>query len=112
MTKDYIQRHYGDDIPIDHMAAKLCISPGYLSMVFKKEAGENIKQYIRNVRMEKAKELLSGTQMSVREIGGYVLLLQMFPAAVRQQPGELPKREPGGNSVSFPHPPDKVLQLL
>lgn len=93
MTKDYIQRHYGDDIPIDHMAAKLCISPGYLSMVFKKEAGENIKQYIRNVRMEKAKELLSGTQMSVREIGGHVGYRNMsyFSRCFRQQFGSSPE---------------------
>ena len=59
MTKEYIKKHYMEDIQVDQMAARLYMSPGYLSMVFKKEVGENIKQYIRNVRMEKAEELLT-----------------------------------------------------
>ena len=82
-----------EDIQVEQLAAKLYLSPGYLSMVFKKEAGENIKQYIRNVRMEKAEELLVSTQMSVREVGERTGFKNMsyFSKCFRQQYGESPE---------------------
>ena len=82
-----------EDIQVDQMAARLYLSPGYLSMVFKKEVGENIKQYIRNVRMAKAEELLTVTQMSVREIGEHTGFKNMsyFSKCFRQQFGDTPE---------------------
>lgn len=93
MTKEYIRKHYMEDIQVDQMAARLYMSPGYLSMVFKKEVGENIKQYIRNVRMAKAEELLTVTQMSVREIGEHTGLknTSYFVKCFRQQFGDSPE---------------------
>ena len=93
MTKEYIKKHYMEDIQVDQMAARLYLSPGYLSMVFKKEVGENIKQYIRNVRMAKAEELLTVTQMSVREIGEHTGFKNMsyFSKCFRQQFGDTPE---------------------
>lgn len=93
MTKEYIRRHYMEDVQVDQMAARLYISPGYLSMVFKKEVGENIKQYIRNVRMTKAEELLTVTQMSVREIGEHTGFknTSYFAKCFRQQFGDSPE---------------------
>ena len=91
--QEYIRKHYMEDIQVEQLAAKLYLSPGYLSMVFKKEAGENIKQYIRNVRMEKAEELLVSTQMSVREVGERTGFKNMsyFSKCFRQQYGESPE---------------------
>lgn len=93
MTKEYIEKHYMDDIQVEQMAARLCLSTGYLSMMFKKEIGENIKQYIRNVRMKKAEELLTDTQMSVREVGEKTGLRNMsyFSKCFRQQYGDTPE---------------------
>lgn len=93
MTKEYIEKHYMDDIQVEQMAARLCLSTGYLSMVFKKEIGENIKQYIRNVRMKKAEELLTDTQMSVREVGEKTGFRNMsyFSKCFRQQFGDSPE---------------------
>ena len=93
MTKDYIGKHYMDDIQVEQMAARLYMSPGYLSMVFKKEAGENIKQYIRDVRMKKAEKLLTVTKMSVREVGQHTGFKNMsyFSKCFRQQFGDTPE---------------------
>ena len=41
----------------------------YLSRIFKRETGQNLNQYIRMYRMEKAKELLRSTRRKVSEIG-------------------------------------------
>ena len=44
------------------------LSPGYLSAVFKEEMGVTLNRFIREVRMEKAKELLETTNMKISGI--------------------------------------------
>jgi len=44
------------------------LSPGYLSAVFKEETGVTLNRFIREVRMEKAKELLETTNMKISGI--------------------------------------------
>ena len=44
------------------------LSPGYLSAVFKEETGVTLNRFIREVRMEKAKELLETTNMKSPEL--------------------------------------------
>lgn len=73
-VKSYIHHHYGEqDIGAEKLASLVFLSPGYLSTVFKEETGETLNRYIREVRMNKAKELLENTNMKIskiaREIG-------------------------------------------
>ncbi|MDD7389893.1 MAG: response regulator [Lachnospiraceae bacterium] len=69
----YICTHLNENLSTDTLAGKVYLSPGYLSYIFKKETGMNLSRYIRECRMEKAKELLSGTSMKIvqicREVG-------------------------------------------
>ena len=46
------------DISLDKLAEILTINASYLSYIFKKETGSTIVQYLTNVRMEQACELL------------------------------------------------------
>ena len=41
----------------------------YFSKMFKESTGENFIEYLTNVRIEKAKELLNNTDYSMKEIG-------------------------------------------
>ena len=50
------------------LAAQVYLSPGYLSAIFKEETGVTLNRYIREVRMNKAKELLEGTNMKIARI--------------------------------------------
>lgn len=54
----YIKLHYQQDISLDKLAEILTINASYLSYIFKKETGSTIVQYLTNVRMEQACELL------------------------------------------------------
>ena len=54
------------------LAAKVCLSPGYLSHVFKQETGVNLNRFIRECRMEKAKELLETTNLKIVQIARQV----------------------------------------
>lgn len=53
---------------VQYIAGNLNISPKYLSGLLKVLTGQNTQQHIHNKLIEKAKEKLSTTQLSVREI--------------------------------------------
>lgn len=68
-VKHYIYDHYGSELSLDLLAGIIFVHPDYLSRLFKKETGCNLNQFIKQYRMEKAKELLTGTQMKISTIG-------------------------------------------
>jgi two-component system response regulator YesN len=68
-TKDYIARNYGDqDVSLHTVASHVGISPNHLSTVFSQETGENFIEYLTKVRIERAKHLLSATNMKNADI--------------------------------------------
>ena len=68
-VKAYIQHHYNEkNIAAEELASMVYLSPGYLSAVFKEETGVTLNRYIREVRMNKARELLEGTNMKIAQI--------------------------------------------
>lgn len=70
--KTYIEQHYEEDIDLTWLAEKLHVSPSYLSKIFKKTLGINFVDYLNNVRIERAKFLLSHTNSSIVEISQQV----------------------------------------
>ncbi|SKA82866.1 Two-component response regulator, YesN/AraC family, consists of REC and AraC-type DNA-binding domains [Clostridium sp. USBA 49] len=56
--KKYIDLNYTKGITIDNIADFLHYSPNYLSYIFKQETNETITDYITNLKIEKAKEML------------------------------------------------------
>ncbi|MCI5648992.1 MAG: response regulator [Fusicatenibacter sp.] len=66
--KQYIRANYSNmNLGVDQMAREVGMTPNYLSSVFKKETGENLSRYLKNFRMEKAREMLENTN---EKIGG------------------------------------------
>lgn len=71
-----ILSHYFDDLDTAHqglptvqyVAAQLHISPSYLSDMLRALTGQNAQQHIHSKLIEKAKEILSTTSLSVSEI--------------------------------------------
>jgi AraC-like DNA-binding protein len=53
---------------VQYMAEHLNISPGYLSDMLRSLTGQNAQQHIHNKLIEKAKEKLSTTNLTVSEI--------------------------------------------
>ena len=54
----YIQQHYREEIDLTGAAARVYLSPGYLSSQFKQAMGVSFVDYINRVRIEHAKKLL------------------------------------------------------
>lgn len=54
------------------LADQFHVSIAYMSYLFKNNIGENFSEYLWNMRLEKASELLSTTQMSIDEISNAI----------------------------------------
>ncbi len=68
-VKNYILHHYNENnLSPENLAAKVYLSPGYLSTVFKEETGVTMNRFVREVRMNKARELLENTNMKISGI--------------------------------------------
>ncbi|MGN8645969.1 AraC family transcriptional regulator [Gracilibacillus sp. HCP3S3_G5_1] len=63
-----IHENFDKDISLDLIAAELHYNPNYLSSIFQKEAGYSFSEYLLRYRLNKAKEWLTTTNMSVKEI--------------------------------------------
>ena len=69
------EQYTSPDFSISSIADTFDVSVAYVSYLFKNETGENLSDYVWNLRLEKAKELLLTTDMSVDNISvsvGYV----------------------------------------
>lgn len=67
-AKAYIKSNYSRDISLDEVSQKVNISPYYFSKIFKEDVGEGFVEYLTGIRMDKAKELLTTTEYSMKEI--------------------------------------------
>lgn len=67
-AKAYINANFHKEISLDDVSREVNISPYYFSKIFKEETGENFIEYVTHVRMEKSKELLEQSTLSMKEI--------------------------------------------
>lgn len=65
---DMIVKDYKDDLTLKNLAETLHINPVYLGQLFKKETERSFAQYLNQIRIKKAQELLTHTQLTVNEI--------------------------------------------
>lgn len=66
---DYIKNHYSDpEISLNTVAKVAIVSPTHFSAVFSQQMGKTFVEYLTELRMEKAKELLRCTDTSSSEI--------------------------------------------
>lgn len=70
--RDYVYRHYREKIYLDDIADTLGISSSYLSRLFKKETGSSLQDFINDVRVEKAANLLIYSEETLPGIAEYV----------------------------------------
>lgn len=66
--KQYIQDHYNENITLEELADHIGMNPSYMSVFFKKETGQNYKNYLTEIRMKEALKLLNSTNMKSYEL--------------------------------------------
>ena len=71
-AKRYIQQHYQEALRLEDVSSAVGFNTTYFSTLFKKETGQNFVDYLTELRINKAKELLSGDDLSVQDVAEMV----------------------------------------
>jgi two-component system response regulator YesN len=68
-VKAYMDHQYMDpDLSLNQVAAQVNLSPSHFSVVFSQETSTTFKEYLTEIRIKKAKELLRMTALRAAEI--------------------------------------------
>lgn len=92
-VKEFININYHNDIKLDEIAKLFHVSASYLSRVFKKEIGLNINEYITELRIEKAKQILRRGDVSINKLACMIGFSNhmYFHRVFKKLTGETPK---------------------
>lgn len=92
LVQRYVEEHYAEAISNTELASILGYSSNYLAQVFKSETGMGLNEYIRDVRIDHAKQLLRRTAYRVTEISAIVGFSsnQYFTTVFRRRVGMTP----------------------
>ena len=93
-----IDLNYGEPLRVEALAAAVHVSRYYFTKMFTSVMGRSPSDYIRHVRLERARALLSTTSMSVSEIaritgfGDHAQFSRMFRAVTAESPRSFRRR--------------------
>lgn len=70
---EYSEEHYMDsDLNLNYLASIFYVTPSYIGRVFKKGMNLSFSDYLLNIRMNKAKQILRSTDVPVYEVAEMV----------------------------------------
>ena len=68
----YLEEHIQHNVTVKELAELYHLNASYLSVLFKREMGQTISDYVQDLRMKKAKSLLSDPHIKVYEVAEQV----------------------------------------
>ena len=68
----YIRYHINEELTLTGLAEQVYLNPSYLSRIYKQLTGLNLFDYVNQVRIDKAKELLKESNKKIQEIAAAV----------------------------------------
>ncbi|AFH63168.1 AraC family transcriptional regulator [Paenibacillus mucilaginosus K02] len=67
-TKAYIDTNYEENLTMDQLARMADISPKYYGSLFKKTFGKTVTDYMTEVRINRAKQLMAQSRLRLRDV--------------------------------------------
>lgn len=67
-VKKYIKENYEKEITLNGIASMVFMNPYYFSTFFKKETGENFKNYVMGIRLKEARKILLESDIKTYEL--------------------------------------------
>ena len=101
-ARSYISGHYQEhNLSVNDLCDRLHVSQSYFSAVFKQETGKSFVRYLTDLRLEKAVELLDGTDGKTYEIARSVGFEEpnYFSYTFKKHLGVSPTRYRGRNAL-------------
>jgi AraC family transcriptional regulator len=91
---DYIEAHLAEPLSLTEIAEIACLSPFHFSRSFKRSAGVGLHEYVIRRRIERAKQLMLYSDLSLVQIAGAVGFdsQSSFTARFRREVGLSPGR--------------------
>ncbi|MBQ7986420.1 MAG: DNA-binding response regulator [Clostridia bacterium] len=68
----YINENYSKNLHLEDLSRKFYFNPNYLCMLFRRRLDTTFSEYIKSVRMNRAKELFESRNITVSEVSGLV----------------------------------------
>lgn len=68
----FMRQNFSRDLCLHEIAEHVSLNESYFSNLFKKETGQSVTEYLNKIRIEKAKELISRTNLKNYEIAEQV----------------------------------------
>lgn len=92
--KEYVENNYIYDISMQEAAEEMGYSDAYFSKLFKQYFNQNFTAYLTEYRIKKAKELLSNTNHSIKDISRMVGYTDSnyFAKIFKRLVGEIPSK--------------------
>ena len=82
-VKHFAQRNYNKKLSLNDVASAVCLSPKYLSKIFKIYTGKNFTDYRLEIKIEKSKDLLKNSHYNINQLA-YNLGYQNTESFIRQ----------------------------
>jgi two-component system response regulator YesN len=91
-AKSYVRDNIGKRILLQEAAHKACVSPSYLSSLFSKEEGQSFIDYVNQMKIAKAAEMIRQGDYRINEISGMLGYESpyYFSKVFRKQTGKSP----------------------
>ena len=91
-TIHFLENNYGNKIRLDEISKIVGLEKSYICRLFKSHTGINIMEYLKNIRIEKACQLLNKTNLSISFISEFVgfSTLQYFSSCFKRKKGLTP----------------------
>lgn len=103
-TKAYVNNHILGEISRSQVSKSIHVSPEYLSRVFRQKTGQSLVEYITDVKMNAAREMLSHSDKPVSQIASqlgysnFSYFSQLFRSHFSLSPSEFRRMNPPNSS--------------
>lgn len=93
----YIDRHYSEPLSLTDLSAHFHFNPSYLSSYFSQHLNKGFSDYLTDIRINKAKELLNNDDLSIADVGSMVgyqdhsYFCKVFKKKTKQSPSRFRK---------------------
>ena len=68
LAKQYINEHYAEPLTLDQIGQIVGLNPSYFSNIFRKESNCTFTEYLTEIRMKNARQLITDTDLEIIEI--------------------------------------------